>query len=154
MELCPITLEQANEYIESEHRHHGKVVGHKFSIGLHDGEKIIGVIIIGRPVARYLDDEWTAEVTRCCTNGTQNACSKLYSAAWRACRAMGYKRLITYILESEKGTSLKAANWKVVAETSGGSWDCKARPRIDKHPTCPKKRWEIGLPFDSKREYP
>ena len=109
IELCPMTLKEANAYVEQHHRHHGPVVGHKFSIGLSDGEKIVGVAIVGRPVARHLDDGWTLEVNRLCTDGTRNACSMLYSAAWRAARAMGYKRLVTYILDTENGASLRAS---------------------------------------------
>lgn len=74
IELCPMTLKEANAYVEQYHRHHGPVVGHKFSIGLSDGEKIVGVAIVGRPVARHLDDGWTLEVNRLCTDGTRNAC--------------------------------------------------------------------------------
>lgn len=91
-----MTLREANAYVEQHHRHHGPVVGHKFSIGLSDGEKIVGVAIVGRPVSRHLDDGWTLEVNRLCTDGTHNACSMLCAAAWRAARAMGYKRLVTY----------------------------------------------------------
>ena len=85
--------------MEQNHRHHGKVVGHKFSIGLSDGEKIVGVAIVGRPVARHLDDGWTMEVNRLCTDGTRNACSMLYAASWRAARAMGYKRKMPCMVE-------------------------------------------------------
>lgn len=74
----------------------------------------MGVAIVGRPVSRHLDDGWTLEVNRLCTDGSRNACSALYAAAWRAARAMGYKRLVTYILESENGASLRAAGWKCV----------------------------------------
>ena len=98
LEVVPITLREANAFVEQNHRHHGPTVGHKFSIGLSDGEKIVGVAIAGRPVARHLDDGWTLEVNRLCTDGTRNACSMLYAAAWRTARAMGYKRLVTYIL--------------------------------------------------------
>lgn len=93
LEIVPMTLKEANAFVEQNHRHHGKVTGHKFSIGLSDGEKIVGVAIVGRPVARHLDDGWTLEVNRLCTDGTRNACSMLYAAAWRAARAMGYKRI-------------------------------------------------------------
>ena len=94
LEIVPMTLKEANAFVEQNHRHHGPVVGHKFSIGLSDGEKIVGVAIVGRPVARHLDDGWTLEVNRLCTDGTRNACSMLYAAAWRAARAMGYKRIV------------------------------------------------------------
>lgn len=109
LEVCPMTLKEANAFVEQYHRHHKPVTGHKFSIGCTDGDKIVGVAIVGRPVSRYLDDGWTLEVNRLCTDGTHNACSMLYAAAWRAARAMGYHKLITYILDTESGTSLKAA---------------------------------------------
>ncbi len=148
LQLQPLTLAEANIFIKKYHRHHGPVVGHKFSIGVNDGEKVVGVIIVSRPVARRLDDGWTAEVTRCCTDGSEesskaHAASKLYAAAWRCARAMGYKRLITYTLDTEPGTSVKAAGWKCVGTSPGGSWSCKSRPRVDKHPLHPKLKWEI-----------
>ena len=142
LEIIPMELSEANAFIKKYHRHHGKVVGHKFSLGLSLGEIICGVAIIGRPVARGLDDGMTLEVTRCCTNGVKNGCSKLYAAAWRATRALGYKKLVTYTLHDESGVSLTAAGWKIIAKTSGGSWNCKSRPRIDKHPSQQKIRWE------------
>lgn len=86
LDICPISLKEANAFVEQHHRHHGPTVGHKFSIGLSDGEKIVGVAIVGRPVSRYLDDGWTLEVNRLCTDGARNACSMLYAAAWRAAR--------------------------------------------------------------------
>jgi hypothetical protein len=115
-----------------------------FGIAINNGEKIVGVITVGRPVARHFDNGWTLEATRCCSDGTKNACSKLYAAAWRAAKAMGYKRLVTYILVSEKGTTLKAAGWNTVHQTAGGSWNCKGRPRIQKAPTCQKLLWEAA----------
>lgn len=98
LELIPMTLREANAFVEQHHRHHKPVVGHKFSIGVSDGEKVVGVAIVGRPVGRFLDDGWTLEVTRLCTDGTHNACSMLYAAAWRAARAMGYRRVVTYMM--------------------------------------------------------
>ena len=145
MELEPITLENANSFVFKYHRHHGPVVGHKFSIAVSENNKIIGVVIVGRPVSRMMNDGYTLEVTRCCTDGKHNACSMLYGAAWRACRAMGYKRLITYILASESGSSLKASGYKLIAKVKGYSWNRKDRPRIDKHPTIDKLKYEIAL---------
>ena len=116
LEIVPISLAEANQYVSEHHRHHKPVVGHKFSVGCTDGENIVGVAIVGRPVARYLDDGWTLEVNRLCTDGTRNACSMLYAAAWRAARAMGYRKIITYILDTEPGTSLRAAGWKCVGD--------------------------------------
>lgn len=100
------------------------------------------MIIVGRPVARHLQDGRTLEVTRCCTDGTRNACSMLYGAAWRATKAMGYTKLITYTLTSESGSSLKAAGWKVIGEAGGGTWNRPNRFRVDKHPTQLKLLWE------------
>jgi hypothetical protein len=140
--LQPITYAEACAFIKRHHRHHEPPQGWKWGIGLNDWQKIIGVITVGRPVARHLDNGWTLEVTRCCTDGTPNACSKLYSAAWRAAKAMGYKRLITYTLTTEDGASLRAAGWRTVYETQGGSWNCKSRPRVDVNPTGQKRLWE------------
>ena len=143
LDICPMTLKEANAFVEQHHRHHKPVVGHKFSIGCTDGEKIVGVAIVGRPVSRYLDDGWTLEVNRLCTDGTRSACSMLYAAAWRAARAMGYKKLVTYILESENGASLKASGWKCVGQAGGLRWTGKRRPKVDLCPAQMKIRWEV-----------
>jgi hypothetical protein len=119
-------------------------VGHKFCVAVNDGEQIVGVAIVGRPVARMSDNGWTLEVTRCCTDGTPNACSALYSACWRAAKALGYRRLITFTLPEEGGTSLRAAGWKVIAESGGGSWSRNSRPRVDRHPLQKKLLWEAA----------
>lgn len=142
LDICPISLAEANEFVRQHHRHHKPTVGHKFSIGCTDGEKIVGVAIVGRPVSRYLDNGLTLEVTRLCTDGTKNACSMLYSAAWRAARAIGYKKLITYILESENGSSLKAAGWKCVGQAGGLRWTGKRRPEVDLYPAQMKLKFE------------
>jgi hypothetical protein len=142
LELQPITYSEACSFIEEHHSHHLPPQGWKFGIACNDVEQVVGVITVGRPVARHLDDGYTAEVTRCCTDGTQNVASKLYAAAWRAARAMGYKKLITYTLEQEDGTSLKAAGWERMYKTEGGSWDCPSRPRVDTAPTGQKRLWQ------------
>lgn len=107
-----------------------------------------GVVMVGRPVARGLDDGLCLEVTRLATDGCPNACSALYAASWRACRALGYRRLITYILDIEPGTSLAAAGWKCVGEVRGRSWSCVSRPRVDKSPLQGKLRFEVCLGED------
>ena len=142
LEIVPMTLREANAFVEQNHRHHGPVAGHKFSIGISDGEKIVGVAIGGRPVSRHLDDGWTLEVNRLCTDGSRNTCSMLYAAAWRAARAMGYKRLVTYILESESGASLRAAGWKCVGQAGGLRWTGRRRPEVDLYPAQMKIRFE------------
>ena len=142
LSLQPITYPEACGFIDKHHRHHLPPQGWKWGIAANDGEKVVGVVTVGRPVSRHMDNGWTLEVTRLCTDGTRNACSMLYSAAWRAAKALGYRRLITYILESESGTSLKASGWKELRKTSGGSWNCKGRPRVQKAPTCQKTLWE------------
>jgi hypothetical protein len=146
LELQPITYREACDFIDRHHRHHLPPQGWKFGIAVNNGVDVVGVITIGRPVSRHLDNGWTLEVTRCCTEGTKNASSMLYGAAWRAAKALGYKRLITYTLIEEPGTSLKAAGWHALYETSGGEWNCESRPRVDKHPTGQKTLWECTLP--------
>lgn len=141
----PITLEEANEFVRRHHRHHKPVVGHKFSIGAAMGDEIVGVAIVGRPVARHRDDGVTLEVTRLCTDGSKNACSFLYGAAWRAARALGFKRIGTYTTPAEGGASLRAAGWQLIAETPGRSWSVPSRPRIDTHPLGQKSLWEASI---------
>ncbi len=87
--------------------------------------------MVGRPVARMSDDGWTLEVNRVCTDGARNACSMLYGAAWRAAKALGYRRLVTYTLPEEGGASLRAAGWKLLGERGGGNWNKPSRPRVD-----------------------
>jgi len=142
LDIIPVSLAEANKYVERYHRHHKPVTGHKFSIGCTDGEKVVGVAIVGRPVSRYLDDGLTLEVNRCCTDGTKNACSMLYSAAWRAARAMGYKKIITYILENESGTSLKASGYKCIGQAGGLRWTGKRKPTVDLYPAQMKIKFE------------
>ena len=129
-----LDLAEANAFVRQHHRHHRPVVGHLFSIGAALEGRIVGVAIVGRPVARARDDGVTAEVTRLATDGTKNACSFLYGAAARAGFALGFKRIGTYILASEPGTSLVAAGWRQIGEVRGRSWSCPSRPRVDKHP--------------------
>jgi len=143
LELQPISLKEACDFIATHHRHHNPPQGHKYSIAVNDGEKVVGVVTVGRPVARYSDNGWTLEVTRCCTDGTKNAASMLYASAWRAARAMGYKRMITYTLMEENGVSIQSAGWKLVGETKGaGYWD--SRPRNVVYPKGQKHLWEIA----------
>lgn len=144
LELTPITLSEANAFVKEYHRHHQPVPGCKFCIAVSSEGKVIGVAIVGRPVARYLDDGWTLEVNRTYTDGTRNVNSMLYGACQRVAFGLGYKKLVTYTLPEEGGASLKASNWKCIGKIGGGSWNRKSRPRIDMHPLQHKLRWEIS----------
>lgn len=140
--LQPIDWDEARAFIAAWHRHHLPPTGWKYGIAVSDGAKVVGVVTVGRPVARMLDDGWTMELTRCCTDGTPNAASMLYGAARRATFALGYRRLITYTLASEAGTSLVAAGWKEIGLAGGGSWSRPSRPRVDTAPIEQKRLWE------------
>lgn len=144
--LCPVTLREARAFVAQHHRHHRAPQGGVFAIAAADAVSgIVGVAIVGRPVARNIQDGYSAEVTRLCVrDGHRNACSMLYAASWRAARAMGYRRLVTYTLAQEGGASLRAAGWKLVGEAGGGSWSRDGRPRVDMHPTQTKIRWEAA----------
>lgn len=145
LKITPISLEEANIFVEEHHRHHNPVVGHKFSIAVSDDTNTVrGVAIVGRPVSRMLDNGWTLEVNRCCTDGVKNGCSMLYRSAWKSAKALGYRRLITYTLPEEGGSSLKGAGFTLVGERGGGSWSVPSRPRVDKHPLQSKWLWEIA----------
>jgi len=145
LEVVPVTLQEAKAFVAAHHRHHQAPQGGLFAVAVAEHGAIEGVAIVGRPVSRVVQqDDYTAEVTRLCTRGHRNACSMLYAAAWRACRALGYRRLGTYILASESGVSLKAAGWREVGRTTGRSWSCKSRPRVDTHPLQDKLRFEVS----------
>lgn len=140
-----VTLADANAFVADLHRHHKPVVGHLFSIGAVKDGVLVGVAIVGRPVARLRDDGRTAEVTRLCTDGTKNACSFLYGCAARAAFALGFTRIGTYTLPDEGGASLRATGWKLIGERGGGEWSRPSREReTGKHPTQRKLLWEAA----------
>lgn len=154
MIAVPIELKEANAFVESLHRHHAPVHRDKFRVGCMEAGKLCGIIQVARPVNRYMDDGRTLEVVRCCTDGTYNASSFLYSRAARIAKELGYTKIITYILDSESGVSLKASGWAREALTKGHEWNCKSRPREiisqqlslfgdnePKYPICDKQRW-------------
>ncbi len=146
LHIVPCSIGDAKSFVAQHHRHHAPPLGGLFAVAVAAGEKVVGVAIVGRPVARHAQDGWTAEVTRCCVlEGHLNACSKIYSACWRAARALGYQRCITYTLVEETGASLRGAGWRVIGETrAGASWSRPSRPRVDRHPLQKKLRWEAS----------
>lgn len=141
LHTVPITLAEANSFVAANHRHHGPTVGHKFSIGCETETGLCGVAICGRPVSRHLDDGKTLEINRLCTDGTRNACSFLYSASCRIARIMGYKKVITYILESENGSSLKASGFVCEGKAGGKEWTGTRKPKPGQYPAEMKQRW-------------
>ena len=144
MEIRPITFRQASEFINQNHRHHSATVGCKFCVGLFDEEKLVGVAVCGRPVARKLDDGFTCEINRLCTDGTKNACSMLYGACCRVAKAMGYRKIITYTLASENGASLKASNFVCEGVAGGVKWTT-IRDTGKDYPHEMKTRWSKKL---------
>jgi hypothetical protein len=144
MQLVPVTVRDANRFVQAHHRHAGPVPGAKFALAATSGGgELVGVALVGRPVARALDDDRTLEVRRLCTTGAPNACSLLLGAAWRAAKALGYRRLVTCTLATESGASLRAAGFRATGRVAARSWSCPSRPRIDKHPLVQWVRWEI-----------
>lgn len=143
LKIKPISLKEANDFVAMYHRHHKPAVGHKFSVGVIDESTgvLVGVAICGRPVSRYLDDGLTLEVNRLCTDGTYNACSILYGACIRIAKNMGYKKVITYILKSENGASLKASGFLCEGEAGGEMWTGKRSGRDNGVPKEKKTRW-------------
>lgn len=142
MRVRPCALKEANEYVKQYHRHHKPTAGHKFSIKVvNENNETLGVAICGRPVARHYDDGVTLEINRLCTNGAYNACSMLYGACARIAKDMGYDRIITYILKSENGASLKASNFICEGEAGGEIWTGKRSGRDNGVPKEKKTRW-------------
>jgi hypothetical protein len=131
LHIRPMRWKAACAYVEAHHRHHAPPQGHQFSLGVQTGDgRLVGVAIVGRPVNRHFDNGLTIEVTRVATDGTTNACSALYAAAWRTARSAGYRRAITYTQDGESGASLRAAGWRKVADLPARpGWDAPSRPR-------------------------
>ena len=151
MEVVPITIRYAKEFVNKYHRHNKAPVGAKFAIGCLFNDEIVGVAIVGRPIARKLDNQFTAEVVRLCTkiNSPKNVCSFLYAKCWRIWQQMGGKKMITYTLEKENGHSLKAVGWKILGQTkpfkNGTGWTTrKNRVYQPLVPSESKNRWEIS----------
>ena len=162
IKAVPLTLRQANAFVAEKHRHSRPVRGAKLSVGIATRGQLVGVAIIGRPVSRRLDDGETIEVTRVCTDGTLHACSCLYGRVIRIARELGYKRIVTYTLASESGSSLKAAGFVREADVPDANWDKPSRPRkvMDTHlfgsesvtPQGAKIRWGRSLSAGANRE--
>jgi hypothetical protein len=153
--VAPITITAAREWVARHHRHNQPPQGALFAVAVVDAEgQTRGVALVGRPVARALQDGRTAEVTRVCTDGTPNACSMLYGACKRAAFALGYTRLFTYTLQEEPGSSLRASGWTADAYLRARpTWSCPSRPRtqIDaERPPGPKVRWVLYSPKRAK----
>ena len=144
--LIPVTRDQAMAFVAAVHRHHGRPQGYRFAVGAHDGNRLVGVAVAGHPVARGLADGWTLEVRRIASDGTPNVCSALYGACWRAARALGYTRAVTYTQQGESGASLRAAGWTLAAELpSRAGWNTASRPRADRGADRVRRfRWEIA----------
>ena len=121
LRTVPVTFAQACQFVADWHRHHRPPRGHKFSLGVADAEVLVGVAIVGRPVARLLDDGLTLEVTRVATDSSRNACSLLYAAAWQAAKALGYRRLITYTQDGVLSrTSGCCSQWLIARLSASG----------------------------------
>ena len=144
LEVRPITFREASEYIREHHRHHSPTTGCKYCISVWEGGVLHGVAVCGRPVARRLDNGEVCEVNRLCTDGYRNACSKLYGACARIAKEMGYKKIITYILDTEPGTSLKAAGFICEGTAGGKIWTGK-RQSGKNGPHQMKQRWTKDL---------
>ncbi len=154
LSVVPLKLKEANAFVVKHHRHHGKVVGYQFALGIKYENKIIGVAICGRPIGRFLDDGKKIEVLRLCiVEGIKNGCSKLYAACSRVAKEMGFLKIITYTLQSESGVSLKASGWQLEEENVGGKeWNSSVGisrtsevsdlfGTVRKYPNEKKKRW-------------
>lgn len=141
LSLVPLSLDEANAFVDLHHRHNDPVTGHIWSTGAELGGRLVAVSIIGRPVSRHLQDGFTVEILRVASDGTRNACSFLTGAACRAAFARGYRKVVTYTLASEAGASLRAAGWRVVGRVKGRHWDTPSRRR-EPGPLFDKLRWE------------
>ena len=155
MMVVPMSLREANDFVEQFHRHNKRTQcdGGKFAIGASTGDELLGVAIVGRPIARLLQDSVTAEVTRLCVKPgpppRNNVCSFLYARCWRIWQGMGGLRMVTYTLPAEGGASLRGAGWKLIGTSKGRpeGWIHSGQAR-QWQPIYgqAKFRWEVATP--------
>lgn len=145
LKAVPLERKDAADFVARVHRHHDPIMRDKYRIGAMVDDRLVGIVQVGNPAARALCDGYTLEVVRLCTDGTRNTCSFLYSAAARIAREMGYRKIITYILDAESGDSLLATGWHKEADIRGHAWGCPSRPRQTTAPICDKQRWSKTL---------
>lgn len=147
----PVTFRDAKAFVTHHHRHAVAPAGWRFGASIYNGHTLLGVVMVGRPVARLLDASTTLEVNRLCLrmdlpDGLRwNACSQLYGWAAREGKRRGFEKIVTYTLAGESGTSLIAAGWDRELVTKGGSWCRPSRQRATKAPICAKVRWGKSL---------
>lgn len=151
LEIRPITRDEANAIVWLYHSHHDAVRSHRFAIGAFIGDGVLGCVIVGNPIAQALCDGVTFEVLRLCTWGGRNVASRLLGAAWRASRAMGVRRLVSYLRADERGTSYRAAGWRCVADVKGRAWDTGNKAQrwipglyLPTTEIVDRTRWEVG----------
>jgi hypothetical protein len=147
LRLAPCSLKDAQRFVAFHHRHLEPPIGHLWSTAAAaDDGRVVGVIIVGRPTARMLDDGWTVEVTRCATDGTRNACSLLLAAAWRVAKGRGYRSATTMTMQSESGASLRAAGWRSDDLTSlpHSGWSRPSRQRVEAQNPARRRWWAPG----------
>ena len=147
LSIIPLSLKEANEFVTKHHRHNKKCAGHKFSVGAMYKNELVGVVIVGRPVARKLDNRFTLEINRNCVldSAPKGTCSFLYSRAMKVWQSQGGKKILTYTLETEPGSSLKAVNFNAAAKTGffKGGWQNRSNRR--EYTPIRKIRWEKFL---------
>ncbi len=140
----PITIKAASALVAKWHRHLPKVRGGLFAVAVGDETGAVrGVAVVGLPVARLDMDGATCEVTRCATDGADNACSLLYSTARRVAQTLGYRRCLTKTLPEEGGASLRALGLAPLGLTKGGEWGRPSRARAAALRAEPKTRWDL-----------
>ncbi len=150
LHAVPMTQREANEFVAAFHRHNKPVRFAVFQVGASDGERLVGVAIAGRPIARMLEDGVTAEVLRCCVldDAPKGTCSFLYGACWRAAKALGWRKLVTYTLQSESGASMRGAGWTLIGEATkapAAGWSRSGREREWQSIYGQQKlRWEVA----------
>lgn len=147
LQVVPVKWGVAKAFVREHHAHCRPPAGWRFGAGVMNGSDLLGVVVVGRPVARMLDQQRIVEVNRLCVRRdlapglSWNACSLLYGWAAKEARARGFERILTYTLASEVGTTLAAAGWTPESHTKGRRWDTPSRPRGDNTPRGDKVRW-------------
>jgi len=143
LRVVPITITEARRHVEAHHSHHHAPLGGLFAAAVAQGDRMVCVAVVSRPVARKLGGRAIAEVTRLASDGTRHAASMCLAAATRAALALGYRRVISYTLAGESGTSYRAAGWHITGRTHNPDGWATREGRVTVQNGL-KFRWETG----------
>ena len=147
----PISFPVARSFVRRHHAHCNPPVTWRFGQSVFNGHTMLGVIMVGNPVAAALNGRGMLEVNRLCIRRdlpralAWNAASMLYGWGAREAERRGWMHIVTYTRADEDGTSLRAAGWVEESRVRGRGWHSSRRRRSNTNGWIDKTRWGKAL---------